>query len=193
MNSRNLLAPAAIALALAMVVPTVGAQPYPAPPPPQGAYSQHAPRPVSYGYANVIRVTPVYDNDEGVAMEQQCDGVRAAPRDTTGGTVLGAIIGGAIGNQVGKGDGRKAATIGGAVVGGVIGHDVAKNSDPQYVPANCRMVEVQRGDDRPVGFDVEYDYKGDVYVARMPYDPGNRIRVRVSVVPAEEAPPPYRR
>jgi len=193
MKSRILLAPVALVLAMAAVVPTAGAQPYP-PPPPQGAYQQHAPRPVSFGYANVIRVTPVYDNEGNVAMEQQCDGYRPAPKDTTGGTVLGAIIGGALGNQVGKGDGRKAATIGGAVVGGAIGHDIAKNSDPQYVPSGCRMVEVQqRGDDRPVGFDVEYDYKGDVYVARMPYDPGNRIRVRVSVVPAEEGPPPYRR
>jgi uncharacterized protein YcfJ len=138
----------------------------------------------------VIRVTPVYDNY--TTVEQQCDGYRPAPKDTTGGTVLGAIIGGALGNQVGKGDGRKAATIGGAVIGGAIGHDVAKNSDPNYVPAGCRTVEVPRGDDRPAGFDVEYDYKGDVYVARMPYDPGNRIRVRVSVVPADE-PPPYRR
>ena len=192
MKSGYLIAPMAIAMAMAAFVSTASAQPYP---PPQGGYAQHAPRPVSYGYANVIRVTPVYDNDNdgGVAMEQQCDGYRAAPKDTTGGTVLGAIIGGALGNQVGKGDGRKAATVAGAVVGGAIGHDVAKNSDPQYVPSGCRMVETQRGDDRPVGFDVEYDYKGDVYVARMPYDPGNRIRVRVSVVPAEEGPPPYRR
>lgn len=185
----------AVALAMASVASSAIAQPYPAPPPgpPQGQYADHAapPRPVSYGYANVIRVTPVYANEP--VMEQQCDGYRAAPKDTTGGTVLGAIIGGALGNTVGKGDGRRAATIGGAVVGGVIGHDVAKNSDPNYVPAGCRMVEVSRdGDAQPDGFDVEYDYKGDVYVARMPYDPGNRIRVRVSVVPADE-PPPYRR
>ena len=71
---------------------------------------------------------------------------------------------------------------------------MAKNSDPDYVQPGCRMVDVAHDDDgHPAGFNVEYDYKGDVYVARMPYDPGNRIRVRVSVVPAEDGPPEYRR
>lgn len=200
MKSPYSFAPLALALAMAVAVPAASAQPYPDQPPgpsggpsgPPPAYADHAPpRPVSYGYANVLRVTPVSSGYH--TMEQQCDGYRPAPKDTTGGTVLGAIIGGALGHTVGKGDGRTAATIGGAVVGGAIGHDVAKNSDPDYVPAGCRMVDVSRGGDGPPdAYDVEYDYKGDVYVARMPYDPGNRIRVRVSVVPAEE-PAPYRR
>lgn len=158
-------------------------------PPPQ--YAQQRP-PVSFGYANVLRVTPVYDTY--MTNEQQCDGPpQPVRKDTTGGTVLGAIIGGAIGNTVGKGDGRRAATIGGAVIGGTIGHEAAKNSGPDYVPSGCRIVQVERGGGGPpIGFDVEYDYKGDVYVARMPYDPGNRIRVRVTVVPAD-APRGYRR
>lgn len=35
------------------------------------------------------------------------------------------------------------------------------------------------------GFDVEYRFRGDVYFARLPYDPGGRLRVRVEVSPAE--------
>jgi len=189
MKAASLFVPLAVAMALALPSQNAAAQ-YDGPPPPQ--YMQQQRPPVSYGYANVLRVTPVYDNY--TTMEQQCDGPpQPAPKDTTGGTVLGAVIGGVLGNTVGKGDGRKAATVGGAVVGGVIGHNVAKNSDPNYVPSGCHMVEVPRGGDGPPsGFDVEYDYKGDVYVARMPYDPGNRIRVRVTVVPADE-PRGYRR
>ena len=36
-----------------------------------------------------------------------------------------------------------------------------------------------------VGYDVEYMYKGEKYVSRLPYDPGNRLRVRISVTPDE--------
>lgn len=192
MKSVYLLAPLAFAMSMAVPVQNAAAQQYGYPPPPPPQYAQQRP-PVSYGYANVLRVTPAYESYH--TMEQQCDGPpQQVQKDTTGGTIVGAIIGGALGHTVGKGDGRTAATIGGAVVGGAIGNSVARNSDPGYVQPGCRMVDVAHDDDsHPAGFNVEYDYKGDVYVARMPYDPGNRIRVRVSVVPAEDGPPEYRR
>lgn len=182
MKPGYLLAPLAFALAMVVLVPNAAAQPYP----PRPAES------VSYGYASVLRVNPAYETYH--SSEQQCDegGYQRVHKDTTGATIVGALVGGALGNTVGKGDGRKAATVAGAVVGGAVGHEVAKNNDSGYYQSGaCRMVDVVHNDGRPVGFDVEYNYKGDVYVARMPYDPGNRIRVRVSVVPAEEGPPPH--
>jgi uncharacterized protein YcfJ len=184
MKSGYLLAPLALAMSMALLAPTAGAQPYPRPP--EG---------VSYGYATVLRVTPTYES----TTEQQCDegSYQTVHKDTTGATVLGAVVGGALGNTVGKGDGRRAATIGGAVIGGAIGHNIAKNSDSgsYYQQGPCRVVDVVHDDGHPAGFDVEYNYKGEVYVARMPYDPGNRIRVRVTVVPADDdmPPPPPRR
>jgi len=45
-----------------------------------------------------------------------------------------------------------------------------------------RTVEARR----IVAFDVEYSYKGDVYISRMRRDPGSRVRVRVSVRPDED-------
>jgi uncharacterized protein YcfJ len=36
-----------------------------------------------------------------------------------------------------------------------------------------------------MGYDVEYRYRGEVYVSRLNYDPGERLRVRVSVTPAD--------
>ena len=38
---------------------------------------------------------------------------------------------------------------------------------------------------RVVGYDVEYRYRGEVYSSRLSYDPGDRMRVSVSVTPAE--------
>jgi uncharacterized protein YcfJ len=48
----------------------------------------------------------------------------------------------------------------------------------------CRMVPVQREFRRPIAFDVDYMYKGMKYRSRLADDPGNRLRVRVSVTPA---------
>ena len=39
--------------------------------------------------------------------------------------------------------------------------------------------------ERIEGYDVTYEYAGREYVTRMPYDPGERIRVRVDVTPAD--------
>ena len=49
--------------------------------------------------------------------------------------------------------------------------------------ANCEMVPVVREFRRPIAYDVDYVYRGTKYRSRLPYDPGNRLRVRVSVVP----------
>lgn len=44
----------------------------------------------------------------------------------------------------------------------------------------ARVYEGRRID----GYDVEYRYRGEVYLSRLDYDPGERLRVRVSVSPA---------
>jgi uncharacterized protein YcfJ len=132
--------------------------------------------------------------------------VQSAPsppphQDTrAGGTVIGAIVGGVVGSLFGKGDGRKVATAAGAVAGGVIGHNVAASNDQraaqgaQFEPvpappganANPRCRDANNNAQRRiVGYDVEYRYGGEVYMARLAYDPGDRMRVKISVVPAE--------
>ncbi|MCI1709143.1 MAG: glycine zipper 2TM domain-containing protein [Chiayiivirga sp.] len=158
-----------------------------------GGYVSH--ESVNYGYADVLRADAVYETvrfrepreecyDEPVTVRERGGG------DPTGGTVLGAIIGGVVGNQVGSGNGRKAATAAGAVIGGAIGRDVdRRNGGPDRVyestERRCRVVDVEREDRRIAGYDVEYRYKGDIFVSRLDYDPGNKLRVRVTVAPAD--------
>src|SRR5690606_42072529 len=55
------------------------------------------------------------------------------------------------------------------------------------VGGECRMVPVEREFRRPIGYDVDYVHRGVKYRSRMPYDPGNRVRVRVSVTPVVNA------
>lgn len=155
-----------------------------------------------FGWAIVLRVDPIYErNSDDTATHEECDDqVPAAPpprehSDTrAGGTVVGALVGGVIGNLFGRGDGRKVATAAGVVAGGVIGNNVAAaadarggqvaDSDGPAVERHCRQVadESQR---RIAAYDVEYRYGGEVYMARLAYDPGDRMRVRISVIPAD--------
>lgn len=154
-----------------------------------------APESISYGYADVLRVDPIYETVMINEPREECYERSGQYRersggDPTGGTVLGAIIGGALGNQVGKGDGRKAATVAGAVIGGAIGRDIDKNNGSaggryERGRETCRVVEVSREDRRVVGYDVEYRYRGEVFMSRLDYDPGERMRVRVAIAPAD--------
>jgi uncharacterized protein YcfJ len=148
---------------------------------------------VSFGYADVLRVDPVYETVRYREPREECydEPVTVRERESAaGGTVLGAIIGGVVGSQVGSGDGRRAATVAGAIAGGAIGRNADKrNNGPDRVyessERRCRIVDVEREDRRIAGYDVEYRYKGDVFVSRLDHDPGNKLRVRVAISPAD--------
>jgi uncharacterized protein YcfJ len=160
--------------------------------PPQGSYDgDRGADNVRLAWADVLRVDPVYDNIQSSRPRQECYEEDVGVRDTRGnnaaGTIFGAIVGGALGNQVGKGDGRKAATIAGAVIGGAVGNNAARRDDSYGVQTEtrCRTVNEVYTERRIVGYDVQYRYRGDVFLSQLDYDPGERMRVRVSVSPAE--------
>ncbi|GAB2657128.1 glycine zipper 2TM domain-containing protein [Arenimonas aestuarii] len=160
---------------------------YPSEPYQEEGYDQYTapavPENVSYGYAQVLRADEVTEIVRTRTPEERCDGVEYRQSgQTTGGTIIGALVGAAVGNQVGKGNGRKAATVAGAVAGGAIGNNIARNK-AEAEARGCRIVEVEREETRVVGYDVEYMYKGEKYMSRLPYDPGNRLRIRVAVSP----------
>lgn len=172
------------ALLVALAGPAM-AQGYYAPPPPPGPPPPAAQAAnVRFGWAEVLRVDPVY---AAVAPPPQCypQTVTREDNNHSGGTVLGAIVGGVLGNTVGKGDGRRAATVAGAVAGGVIGNRVSAANDHAVV---SQRTVCHPGNYAPqqqiVAYDVEYRYRGDVYMSRLPYDPGERLRIRVAIAPA---------
>lgn len=153
-----------------------------------------SPEAIRYGWADVLRVDPVYNEVAQVAPQEECyeeqvlEPVGEDSSERTGATVLGAIIGGIIGNRFGMGDGRKATTAAGAVADGVVGNNLAGNADnaPKYTTRRrCRQSGGASNQHRVVGYNVEYRYRGEVYSSRMSSDPGDRMRVRVNVTPAE--------
>ena len=119
------------------------------------------------------------------------------------GTVLGAVVGGVIGHQFGNSSGgRDRGTAAGAIVGGLVGNQVDRDrgvasSPREYVEVErvpvernverCRTVNEVR--EATLGFDVNYEYRGRQFTTRMPFDPGERLMVRVDVTPIEPPPP----
>ena len=57
------------------------------------------------------------------------------------------------------------------------------------VRRGCLLVEEDREVNRLAGYDVEYRYRGDVFISRVPEDPGDRLRIRIAVSPAVDSGP----
>ena len=159
-----------------------------------GAHAQNAPNPngddnAHYGWADVLRADPVQGVTRTNVPQQQCydqQVVQHDPGNSAAGTVLGAVIGGVLGHTVGKGDGRTAATVVGAVAGGAVGNRVSnQGGDYATTQTQCQNVNAVSEQRRIIGYDVEYRYRGEVYMSRLNYDPGERLRVRVSVTPVD--------
>ncbi|MEE7547841.1 hypothetical protein HF319_13040 [Xanthomonas sp. Kuri4-1] len=127
---------------------------------------------VKLDYAQVLNVEPVYQTLRATRMEEQCESapVPAAPAESAGDAVEGRIS--KVMDSVKDIFSRR--------------HDPAAPA-PAPAPAssrrNCKVVEVPREFRRPIAYDVDYVYKGTKYRSRLPEDPGNRLRVRVSVTP----------
>ena len=114
---------------------------------------------VRVGYAQVLRVEPVYQTLRATAVEQDCkpeDAARAKPAGTLS---------------------RMAQAVKGAITRD--GHKAAEASQ------DCQPTTVQRTFRTPLAYDVDYIYKGMKFRSRLASDPGNMLRVRVSVTPYE--------
>lgn len=113
---------------------------------------------VRIDYAQVLRVEPVFQTLTATRVEQICDGKLVPPSAPAKG--LSRIVG---------------------KVKDVIGSK--PNHDATAAGSDCRIVPVQQEFRRPIAYDVDYIYKGMKYRSRLPTDPGNRLRVRVSITP----------
>jgi uncharacterized protein YcfJ len=150
-----------------------------------------------YEYARVVDVDPIIHRVRVSTPRRECytdtvyEDVRRQGPSTPGATILGGIIGAAVGNQIGRGDGRRAATAAGAIIGATVGNTQAERRNPGYTETRAHDVErcdvryEERYEERIDGYNVTYVYNGRQSTTRLPYDPGDRIRVRVDVRPDE--------
>ncbi len=110
------------------------------------------PENVRFTWAQVLRVTPVYQTLTATRVEQRCD---PTPRAENSDSRLARVVG---------------------AVKDALGKEVEATE-------KCRAVPIEREFRRPIAYDVDYTYRGAKYRSRLPEDPGNRVRIRVSVAP----------
>jgi uncharacterized protein YcfJ len=148
-------------------------------------------------FGRVLRVQPRVEQIRQPRQECRTEYIQAPVQQQyqeqrgAGGSIIGGIAGALIGNQVGGGTGRVAATAAGAIAGAVVGDRVENNGRVVNQPAQmqeqavrqCRTVESVES--RTTGYDVTYDYRGHSYTSLMSRDPGQRVRLRVSVEPEQ--------
>lgn len=137
-------------------------------------------------YARVVSVTPRIEQVNYPQQECRTEYVPVQRQERgVGGSILGGLAGGIIGNQVGGGSGRTVATAAGAIAGAIVGdrlENSGSNTITEQQPVRqCRTIDNWQS--RTNGYTVTYEYHGHTHTAMMPYDPGERLRVRVSVMP----------
>ncbi len=118
---------------------------------------------VRLDYAQVLRVEPVYQTLRASRTEMRCEEIpvpKPAPPPE---------------------EGRWTKIV--DSVKGVFTDDPEPQPKAEPPKPSCRMVPVEREFRRPIAYDVDYVYKGIKYRSRLADDPGNRLRIRVSVMP----------
>lgn len=149
-----------------------------------------------YDYAQVISAQPIVKMVRVSTPREECWQEEVAYRD--GGSsrhdhgavpVLGAVLGGAFGNAVGHSKRNKQV---GSLVGAVLGASLAASASSRaHRPARvtyvteerCRVYQDYREEERILGYRVKYRYNERNYTTRMDRDPGDRLKVRLSVSP----------
>ncbi|MDE2607797.1 MAG: hypothetical protein KGL68_17940 [Burkholderiales bacterium] len=126
---------------------------------------------------NVLSAVPVIQQ---VAVPRTvCAPVAPAQVTTTGGgAVVGGLTGAAIGSTLGQGSGNAAAIAAGTIIGAVVGNNVEAQNQryAQTVPQCTTQTTVEN---HIVAYDVTYEYRGQRYSARMPYDPGRTVQLQM--------------
>jgi len=148
-------------------------------------------------YARVVDVDPIVRRVRVSTPQRECWSEERPVSSGASGTeirstLIGGAIGAAVGHQIGHRNHDPIATVGGALVGAAIGNSIGASQAAkrgEYARVNYESVqrcEVNYRDEWAEeidGYRVRYVYNGREYMTRMPYDPGQRIRVGVEVRP----------
>jgi len=139
-------------------------------------------------YARVVDVQPRYREVEVSQPVRECwDEPVYQTHKSAGGMLAGGIIGGIVGHQIGRGNGQRMATAVGTLLGAKIGHDAVNGHQGEDEIAGyeerCKTHYRTSYEEVVDSYDVTYKYRGKTYHVNMPYDPGERIKMRIQITP----------
>jgi len=140
--------------------------------------------------ANVVGVSPITEQVNHPTQQcwtesQQVTQVVQQPRSPFG-AIIGGVAGGLLGATIGHGNGRVAAAAIGAGVGAITGDTVANQNSGSTVTSTVpvqRCQQVNNFETVTTGYQVIFEYDGQRFSTRLPYNPGNQMRVNVTVTP----------
>jgi uncharacterized protein YcfJ len=137
--------------------------------------------------ARVVSVSPQYEQVN--YPQQRCTteygSIQRDGQRSMGGSIVGGIAGGFLGSQIGGGSGRTAAAAAGAIAGAIAGDRIENSNQGGYVEQRPvqRCQTVDNWQTRASGYAVTYEYNGPTHTSMLPYDPGPRLRLQVSITP----------
>ena len=151
------------------------------------------------------------ENQQHVIRYQGQDKKRRNNSRRSGDVLIGGVIGGVIGNQLTRkssNGARTGATVAGAIIGSALAGESnqssrrnkrhrrhSDSSNNRYNPQpsyetrpvkRCENTTETHYEERLQGYDVTYRYRGENFKTRTKRDPGDRIKVQVSVRPLVE-------
>jgi len=140
--------------------------------------------------ANVVAASPITDQVNHPTQQcwtetQQVSQAAPQPHNPLG-AIIGGVAGGLLGSTIGKGNGRVAGAAVGAGVGAVTGDSVANQNNGSTVTTTVpvqRCQQVNNFETVITGYQVTYEYDGQRFSTRLPYNPGSQLRVNVAVTP----------
>lgn len=139
---------------------------------------------VRHDYAQVLNVEPVFQVLRATRTEEHCEPVSTRTLDPVH-VVVDEEEKGRLGRfwtSVRRMFGAE-GDAGDDLAGTAVAADTEVIRRDPLLTRNCRIVEVGREFRRPIAYDVDYVWRGTKYRSRLPEDPGNRLRIRISVTP----------
>lgn len=140
--------------------------------------------------ATVVQSTPITQTVNRPTQQCWTEGqqtVQPPPQEHNYvGGVLGTIAGGLLGSTIGRGSGRVAGAAIGAGIGALTGDALANSDSSQAAPYSVpvqRCQQVDHYETVTTGYQVTFDYDGQRFSTRLPYDPGSRLPINVTVTP----------
>jgi uncharacterized protein YcfJ len=136
-----------------------------------------------YDFASVRSVSPITQQIEH-RVPYQCDHGNVNhqyERSSNTPMIIGTILGAAIGNELGH---KKINQKVGAIAGGILGASVAKDIYKDNPGSNHRCQNYRiKYEERVVGYDVSYSYRGNIYHTTTREHPGRRIQIKLRFDP----------